>query len=231
MISHRLSCPHCATGIHVEWDESRLGSDADWTLVDARWARCPACSRWIVEFGFWRSTGASLARMHAIIGYPKNPPPRDLNDAVPDPYRGDFLEACAVLPISSKAAAALTRRLLQHVLREQGGVTRRDLNAEIDAVIEEGQLPSGLAEDLDELRHLGNFATHPIKSTHSGEVVEVEPGEAEAGLDVLDDLLDFYFVRPAIRERRRDTLNAKLAEAGKPPLKEIRAPSSDADGS
>ena len=32
-----------------------------------------------------------------------------------------------------------------------------------------------------------NFAAHPIKSMHTGEVIEVEPGEAEWLLDTLED--------------------------------------------
>jgi hypothetical protein len=32
-------------------------------------------------------------------------------------------------------------------------------------------------------------------------------------------LFDFNFVQPERQKRRRDTLNAKLKEAGKPPLR------------
>ena len=81
------------------------------------------------------------------------------------------------------------------------------------------QLPTHLAEDVDAIRHLGNFAAHPIKSTNTGEVVDVEPGEAEWLLGLLEGLFDFYFVQPAISKRKRDALNAKLKDAGKPPMK------------
>ena len=47
----------------------------------------------------------------------------------------------------------------------------------------------------------------------------MESGEAEWNLDVLDGLFDFFFVQPEILKRRRLALNAKLAEAGKPPIK------------
>jgi hypothetical protein len=36
---------------------------------------------------------------------------------------------------------------------------------------------------------------------------------------VLEGLFDFYFVQPAIAQRKRDELNQKLQSAGKPPLK------------
>jgi hypothetical protein len=138
---------------------------------------------------------------------------------VPDPYAQDFTEAARVLPDSPKASAALSRRIVQHLLRDKGGFGPSNLNNEIDAAIEDGGLPSGLADDLDALRTVGNFAAHPIKSTHTGEVVEVEPGEAEWVLGLLEDLFDLFFVRPARRDAEREALNAKLREAGKPPLK------------
>ncbi|MGA9972020.1 MAG: hypothetical protein WA757_14400 [Candidatus Acidiferrales bacterium] len=65
---------------------------------------------------------------------------------------------------------------------------------------------------------IGNFAAHPIKSKQTGEIVAVEPGEAEWNLDVLESLFDFYF-QPAILKEKKDALNKRLAEAGKPPLR------------
>ena len=35
----------------------------------------------------------------------------------------------------------------------------------------------------------------------------------------LEGFFDFYFVQPAKLEKKRDALNKKLKEAGKPPLK------------
>jgi hypothetical protein len=89
----------------------------------------------------------------------------------------------------------------------------RDLFDQIGEVIP--TLPSHLAEAVDAVRNIGNFAAHPIKSTNTGEIVDVEPGEAEWNLEVLEGLFDFYFVQPAILKKKRDALNAKLAEAKK----------------
>jgi hypothetical protein len=216
MTADQIVCPHCQTAIHPMWSEEAIGRDRDWDKFDIEWAMCPACNRWVVKFGLWKSMGGPVTRVHEVVGWPANPPPRVVPEEIPDPYRSEFLEACLVLPISAKASAALTRRLLQRVLHEKAGIKGRVLNAEIDAVIEQREIPSHLAEDLDELRHLGNFGAHPIKVQHGGEVVDVEPGEAEAGLDVLFDLLDYYFVRQAVRDRRREALAGKLRSAGSP---------------
>jgi hypothetical protein len=137
---------------------------------------------------------------------------------VPDPYRQDFVEACEVLSLSPKASAALSRRNLQAIIRDKAGVKEKDLNFEIQAVIDSGKVPTHISEGLHAVRQIGNFAAHPIKSTSTGEIVDVEEGEAEWNLDVLESLFDFYFVQPAIAAKRKADLNKKLKDAGKPPI-------------
>ncbi len=143
--------------------------------------------------------------------------PADPN--VPEPYAQDYNEACLILQDSPQASAALGRRCLQCVLRDVEKVKPGDLIDEIREVIDRKVLPSHLAENIDSIRVIGNFATHPIKSKSSGAIEPVEIGEAEWTLDTLEGLFDFYFVQPAITKKKRDILNIKLSEAGKPPLK------------
>jgi len=76
-----------------------------------------------------------------------------------------------------------------------------------------------LADAIDAIRNIGNFAAHPIKSKQTGQIIPVEPGEAEWNLDVLESLFDFYFVAPEKLKEKRDELNKKLQEAKKPPMK------------
>jgi hypothetical protein len=114
----------------------------------------------------------------------------------------------------------LSRRALQHLLREKAHTTKRDLADAIQEVLDSKALPSHLAENLDVVRVIGNFAAHPLKSTSTGEIIDVEPNEAEWNLDVLEGLFDFYFVQPAIATKKRADLNKKLQDAGKPPLKQ-----------
>lgn len=132
---------------------------------------------------------------------------------------GDYFEACTVLPDSAKAAAALGRRCLQNLLRDTVKVKPADLSNEIQQVLDSGKLPSGLHESIDAIRNIGNFAAHPMKSTQTGMILDVEPGEAEWTLDVLEELFDFYFVRPATIRKKKDAFNKKLQEVGKPPMK------------
>ena len=97
------------------------------------------------------------------------------------------------------------------------GIVKRDLSQEIDEAMK--TLPSNLAESIDAIRHIGNFAAHPIKSTSTGEITDVEDEEAEWALDVLEGLFDYYYVQPSNVKRRTEAMNKKLTDLGKPPLK------------
>lgn len=148
-------------------------------------------------------------------GVSRAPMPKEVPPSISEDYR----EACLVLADSPKASAALSRRCLQNILREAAGVKRGQLYDEIQEVIDGKQLPSTIADGLDHVRVIGNFAAHPEKSKATGEIVDVEPHEAEWNLDVLESLFDFYYVLPAKAQAKKDALNKKLAEAGKPPVK------------
>ncbi len=136
------------------------------------------------------------------------------SEAPPDTGR-DFEEAAAVLLMSPRASAALSRRCLQFVLRDAGEVKHRNLADEIDEAAK--ALPSHLADDLHYLRKIGNFAAHPDKDA-TGRIIPVEPGEAEWLLEVLAGLFDHYYVKPKRAESRRRALDQKLVDAGKEPV-------------
>ena len=143
---------------------------------------------------------------------------RPIPSEVPSPYRDDFSEACKVLADSPKASAALSRRCLQALLKDKAGTKKRDLADQIDEVIQSGNVPPHVQRELHAVRVIGNFAAHPTKSTATGEIIDVEPGEAEWNLDVLESLFEFYFVQPALTASRTAALNVKLKAAGKPEL-------------
>jgi hypothetical protein len=54
-----------------------------------------------------------------------------------------------------------------------------------------------------------------MKSKNSGEIIDVEIGEAEWNLEVVEELMDYYFVRPVKLQKKKDALNSKLKDAGK----------------
>lgn len=153
-----------------------------------------------------------------MLIWPRHPVMKPLSPLVVADIATDCAEAWNVLADSPKASAALSRRLLQRILVEKGGARQGDdFSAQIDAVL--STVPSYLQKPLDGIRTVGNFAAHPLKSKSAGTIFDVEPGEAEWSLSTLEDVIDFYYVRPEVEAGRIAELNKKLAAAGKPPLK------------
>lgn len=225
-----MKCPHCLVEVNPNFKEFHVGNDSEgyWSIFTMNCPN-PQCVKLIVDI----ASGSPYKNAHGQIynngqlqkttwrqtvrpftsSRPPVPPEVDVI------FAADYNEACLILNLSPKASAALSRRCLQNILREKAGVKKSDLANEIQQVINSKTLPSHLSESIDAVRNIGNFASHPLKSTSTGEIVEVEVGEAEWLLDVLEALFDFYFVQPAILKAKRDALNKKLSDIGKPPMK------------
>ena len=141
---------------------------------------------------------------------------------VPSHIASDYAEANEVLPISAKASAALARRCLQAILASHGYL-QKDLVKQIEAALNETDgtkvIPSNIRDNIDAIRNFGNFSAHPITDQTTLQIVEVDDGEAEWCLELLFDLFDYYYVKPARSAERRSALASKLASAGKPPMK------------
>jgi hypothetical protein len=212
-----VKCPHCLIEFFSGPETCGIAvKDKAVAQFLVIFETCPKCKLAIIALHIQPNPGVSPAPIRYLI-YPKGVARSPLPPEVPDTFVGDYREACLVLSDSPKASAALSRRCLQHVLREAGKTTRKDLAEQIDETIP--KVPSYVGDLLHGVRVLGNFAAHPMKSTNTGEIIDVEPGEAELLLDTLETVFDFYFVQPARTREKRDAINAKLTAAGKPLLK------------
>jgi hypothetical protein len=226
-----MKCPHCLESFHDEqtrWSVA-LGDDRDGPWIVER-RTCPACKRFVVSLangqfspGFYPTQGFQNVELQTVaesmLVWPKGVARAAVPPEVPREIGEDYREACLVLTDSPKASAALSRRCLQNILRMAAGVKYGNLADEIQQVLVSHRLPSAIEENIDAVRNIGNFAAHPLKSQSTGEVLPVEPHEAEWNLDVLESLFDFYFVQPARAKAKKDALNKKLADAKKPPIK------------
>jgi len=222
-----MKCSHCLESFHDTWEEAALTWNNNYALRDRdgdwryRFTTCPACKRATIILLLGATVAATgrfeVASRHQV--WPKGTARAPLSADVPVDFAADYREACLVLADSPKASAALSRRCLQHLLRAKVGMKPADLSKEIDELLATKTLPSDLAAAVDAIRVIGNFAAHPIKSTNTGAIVDVETGEAEWLLDVLESLFDLYFVRPAQLAAKLAAVNKKLADAGKPPMK------------
>jgi Domain of unknown function (DUF4145) len=226
----RERCPHCGTTVQfVLYGSSAWYSPIRFEEVDEEGpsfeihgAKCPFCNRPVVSIEMYhlddpheQPEEEQLVDSWLIWPIASARPP--IPTRVPGNISNDYREAAMVLHMSEKASAALSRRCLQAVLHDVAATKSKDLVGQIEEVLP--KLPGYLQQQLDAVRNIGNFAAHPQKSKATGEIIDVERGEAEWNLDVLDLLFDFYYEQPRIAQEKRDALNKKLAAAAKPPMK------------
>jgi len=215
-VNGQAQCPHCGKAVQFAvGDETPLRGQRGLgkpTGYAIRWVQCPACNKItiVLEQGV-----PSTDPVEQVI-YPLCTQRAPVPPEVPATIKIDYEEAAMVLPLSPKGSAAISRRCLQTVLVDAGKATKKNLSDQIDEVTP--KLPAYLEKVLDQVRVIGNFSAHPLKDTNSGAIVDVELGEAEWNLDVLDELFDFYYVKPAAIKAKTDQLNQKLTAAGKPTI-------------
>jgi hypothetical protein len=227
-----MICPHCSTSVKFEWNYGspikKVGKQGYFIIYDT----CPNCEDSVIYYSlcnYNNEKGYSAISIRKgtnemdIVSeeliYPRRNNYQQF-EIIPEKYFEDYEESLRVLTASPKAAAALSRRLLQLILRDEYGIKKRSLSDEIEAFINLDGIPTHLTDAIDAIRQIGNLAAHPIKNTNTGEIVAVEPGEAEWLIEVIEALFDFCFIQPIKLKQRREELNKKLEELGKPPMKE-----------
>ena len=233
-----MDCPHCGKAFHeikkkiyiadsenIAADKVN-GSEFNFISFQLNCSRCPACNRLIIELvqkgfksiqngnipeGYEKHSGHLMEKeIHCEFIHPKAINRKPVPPSVPDYIKSDYVEACMVLPCSPKASAALSRRCLQNIIRDKAGINKNNLSDEIQALIESNNLPSHISETLDAIRHIVNYAAHPNQCKNTGEILEVETGEAEFSLEMLESLIDFYYVLPESNRQRLEALEKRL---------------------
>src|SRR5262249_8606925 len=118
--------------------------------------------------------------------------------------------------LSPKASAALARRCLQGMIRDFCKIQKKRLIDEIKELqdrVEKGDAPKGVTQEtveaIDHVRSIGNIGAHMEKDVNL--IVDIDPGEAQALIELIEMLLVDWYVA---RKHREDRL-AKVAAIGK----------------
>lgn len=217
-----MRCPHCTVNFHDNWERGALSRGGYYTSWIYRTADCPACSQVTIEIAYDGAEGGADEDPGWLQVHPSGSNRGPVPPEVPKPIAQDYVEGCLVLPLSPKASAALARRCLQNILRAHG-YKDRDLAKEIDLILNEPDprkgIPESLRNTIDGIRNFGNFSAHPITDLTTLQIIDVEPQEAEWCLEIVEEMFQHFYVRPAQAAARKAALDAKLKSAGKPPSK------------
>lgn len=132
-----MKCPHCLVEVNSSFKEISIGKDSI-SSVSIFSMICPneKCKKFILDLVRGASNkdvsfGDNTMNLHprhiknrsTIYPFPVSRPiaPTEVDDHIAK----DYNEACAVFSLSPKASAALSRRCLQHILREKAGVVKK----------------------------------------------------------------------------------------------------------
>lgn len=135
-------------------------------------------------------------------------------DYIPAAIVQDYQEACAIVEMSPKASATLSRRCIQGMIRDFHAVKGRTLFDEIDAISD--KIDPEVKASIDAVRNIGNIGAHMEKDIDL--IIDVEPHEAETLIALIEQLLNEWYGN---RHRRQETMKAIQATAlGKAALKD-----------
>lgn len=130
-------------------------------------------------------------------------------DYIPQQIRSDYEEASAIVSLSPKASAALSRRCLQGMIRDFWGIKKEKL---ADAVSElKGKIPEKQWKVIDGVRHIGNISATMEKDVNL--IVDVKPVEAKDLVKLIEILLNQWYVNRHEQEQLYE--NMLITEAGK----------------
>jgi len=222
MASRSFTCPYCnhPTTItdpnhfenweHIDIAKSSLGDVGFYiqaitcpnTECSKLWLRAELCKTHYSNGGYPKSTVIQswqlLPESEAKV----------LPDYIPQQIQQDYYEACRIRDLSSKASATLARRCLQGMIRDFWGIKKARLKDEIDDL--EEKVDSDVWASIDAVRSVGNIGAHMEKDINI--IVDVEPGEAQLLIGLIEQLVDDWYVACESRRKRTEELK-KLAAA------------------
>lgn len=169
------------------------------------WLRAELCNTYM-EYGTWGNwlKGGVIQNWQLL---PESEA-KVLPDYIPKQIQQDYYEACRIRDLSPKASATLARRCLQGMIRDFWGISKARLKDEVDAL--EAGVDSDVWASIDAVRSVGNIGAHMEKDINI--IVDVEPGEAQLLIGLIEQLVDDWYMARESRRKRTEDLKKLAAE-------------------
>lgn len=231
-----MICPHCKVSIPSgKWKIVKIKSDKDYNY-STQFFECVECNKISIKFicnpihvirfptsmvsGVTPSeySGPRFSQEYLIPKTtPRDPIPKDVEDI----YRIDYDKAVKLLHVDSMASAAYSRRLLQHYIEKKHKIKEPDLKQELKKLEKLNHYPLDLIKLFDHIRHYGKFAAHATTNQITGQIIDIDPEEAEWLLFILEQMFvhDYELARKIKQNEKK--IQDKLKSA-KPPQKKLK---------
>ena len=109
---------------------------------------------------------------------------------IPQAIRDDYEEAHAIVSLSPKASATLSRRCIQGMIRDFWNIDESNLSRSISQL--EGKIPAPQWRVIDGVRRIGNIGAQMEKDVNH--IVDIEPEEAKKLLKLIEHLLEQWYI-------------------------------------
>jgi len=222
-----MICPHCKVSVPSgKWNRTDIATDASWNYLIQHF-HCVECHKLSIKFcghipqlvrfpstnipsNFNYNVEKKFFEEYLLPkSTPREPIPKDVEKI----FVNDYDSAVKLLSIDANASAAYSRKVLQHYIERKLEIKKSDLKQEIKTLKELNRYPSDLIDMFDNIRHYGVFAVHAKTDKITGEIIEVDYDEAESLLDILEELFEYDYVRPARIKERNKKLQKKLKDS------------------
>lgn len=217
------TCPHCQQNATITserhsqcWHTLNIENADERCTFISEFIVCPnpVCKKYTLKTHLYRSSYLLIDDVDEELGnllrewtlIPESAA-KVFPNYIPAPILQDYREACLIRTLSPKASATLSRRCLQGMVRDFWQVTGKGtLKNEIDAI--QSTVQSDIWQAIDAVRKLGNIGAHMEKDINV--ILDVDPDEAKLLIDLIEMLLQEWYVR---REDRKIKTQAVIAAA------------------
>jgi hypothetical protein len=153
--------------------------------LEINFYKCPNCGEYSIKVkGIGNAVRDVDVQIRPISLSKKFP------DYIPQGIRQDYEEAYAIVNLSPKASATLSRRCLQGMIRDFWKISKSRLVDEIDAL--QDKIPAAQWRVIDGVRRIGNIGAHMEKDINF--IVDIEPNEAHKLLKLIEHLLEQWYI-------------------------------------
>ena len=166
-------------------DEDPLLCDLSESCLALNFYHCPSCNGYTII-----AKGIGSAVKDANIAIRPQSQARKYPDYIPLAIRSDYEEASAILYLSPKASATLSRRCLQGMIRDFFQITESNLYKEINAI--KDKIPADQWAVLDGVRRIGNIGAYMEKDINL--IVDIEPDEAQKLIKLIELLMQQWYI-------------------------------------
>lgn len=147
--------------------------------------KCPNCGQYTIH-----ALGVGTAIRDVNIPIRPISFAKQFPDYIPEGIRQDYEEACAIVNLSPKASATLSRRCLQGMIRDFWGISKSRLIDEINEL--QNKIPAQQWKVIDGIRRIGNIGAHMEKDINL--IVDIDPDEAQKLIKLIEHLLEQWYI-------------------------------------